>query len=132
LQSLANARVEFKGKVSDKELDKLYKSCDVVLFPVLAEPFGLVPIEAMKRGKPIICSREAGVAEIVEKANAGIIVNPLDIKQIADAILLLKEKPAMRKKLGNAGRRFVKGLETKCLVEFEHALKETVREQKFI
>jgi glycosyltransferase involved in cell wall biosynthesis len=122
LEKMAGPQVEFKGKVSDRELKGLYESCDVVLFPVLSEPFGLVPIEAMKYGKPVICSQEAGVAEVVERAGAGIIIDPLDIKQIADSILLLKKNFSLRKKLGNSGKKFVRGLSEKCLLELEQIL----------
>jgi len=122
LEKIAGPQVEFKGKVNDSELKKLYESCDVVLFPALSEPFGLVPIEAMKYGKPVICSREAGVAEVIERAGAGLIIDPLNVKQIADSILLLKKNPSLRKKLGNSGRKFVRGLSEKCLLELERTL----------
>jgi glycosyltransferase involved in cell wall biosynthesis len=122
LKKMAGPRVEFKGRVNDSELRKLYESCDVVLFPALSEPFGLVPIEAMKYGKPVICSREAGVAEVVKQAGAGVVIDPLDIKQIADSILLLKKNFSLRKRLGNSGKRFVSGLSEKCLLELEQTL----------
>jgi glycosyltransferase involved in cell wall biosynthesis len=122
LEKMAGPQVEFKGRVSDRELKGLYESCDAVLFPVLSEPFGLVPIEAMKYGKPVICSQEAGVAEVVKQAGAGIIINPLDIKQIADSILLLKKNSSLRKKLGNSGKKFVRGLSERCLRELERTL----------
>jgi glycosyltransferase involved in cell wall biosynthesis len=126
LERLADSRIEFKGRIKDEELDKTYRNCDVVLFPALAEPFGLVPIEAMKRGKPIICSKEAGVAEVVKQAEAGIIVDPLNIEQIANSILLLKRKPELRRKFGLKGKKFVKDLSKKCVLEFERVLKEAV------
>ncbi len=57
--------VDFLGEVSDDELVRLYQNCRAVIFPALQEDFGLVPVEAMAAGKPVIVNAEGGVLESV-------------------------------------------------------------------
>lgn len=106
LEALANRRVEFRGFVTDSELDKLYSSCDLVLYPVLFEPFGLVPIEAMRHGKPVICSEKAGVAEIVQEAKCGFLVDPRKPHEIAKKIEILRRDKKLRWGMGKNGKRY--------------------------
>lgn len=106
LETLANQQVEFKGDVRGAELDKLYSACDLVLYPVIWEPFGLVPIEAMRHGKPIVCSQESGVAEIINEARCGFLIDPRNIADIAEKIAILMGDEGLRKKMGKNGRRY--------------------------
>lgn len=57
--------VEFLGEVPDDQLVKLYQNCRAVIFPAQQEDFGLVPVEAMAAGKPVIVNAEGGVLESV-------------------------------------------------------------------
>jgi len=59
------ATVEFLGEVSDDKLIKLYQNCRAVIFPAEQEDFGLVPVEAMAVGKPVIVLAQGGVLESV-------------------------------------------------------------------
>lgn len=106
LEALVEPRVEFKGFVTDSELDKLYFTCDLVLYPVLFEPFGLVPIEAMHHGKPVICSEKAGVAEIVQEAKCGFLVDPRKPQEIAKKIEILRRDKKLRWEMGKNGKRY--------------------------
>ena len=63
--------VDFLGEVSDDKLIKLYQNCRAVIFPASQEDFGLVPVEAMAAGKPVIVNAEGGVLESVVDASAG-------------------------------------------------------------
>ncbi|MDZ4209876.1 MAG: glycosyltransferase [Candidatus Curtissbacteria bacterium] len=63
--------VEFLGEVSDKELVELYQNCRAVIFPASQEDFGLVPVEVMAVGKPVIANAEGGVLETVIDWPAG-------------------------------------------------------------
>lgn len=63
--------VQFLGEVSDQELILLYENCLAVIFPASQEDFGLVPVEAMAAGKPVIVNAEGGVLESVIDASAG-------------------------------------------------------------
>lgn len=127
LETLANEQVEFKGRVSDAELSKLYSMCDLLLFPALREPFGLVPIEAMHHGKPVICSMDAGVAEVVNAAQCGFLANPRDAGDIAEKMRVLLDDRDLRKKMGENGRRYIQQLtKDRFISEFERILATTI------
>lgn len=106
LEKLADQRVEFMGFVSDPKLGKLYSACDLVLYPVLFEPFGLVPIEAIHHGKPVICSKKAGVAEIIQEAKCGFLVDPRNPEEIAEKIGVLQRDKKLRFEMGKNGKRY--------------------------
>ena len=64
LQSLASGNIEFLGWQSDAELTKLYGRCRALIFPGI-EDFGIVPLEAMASGKPVVAFGEGGALETV-------------------------------------------------------------------
>ena len=61
-------KVIFPGFVTREEGDRLYKLADVFVMPSVSEPFGIVPLEAMKQGTPVIVSRQSGVSEVLTHA----------------------------------------------------------------
>jgi glycosyltransferase involved in cell wall biosynthesis len=63
--------VEFLGEVSDNELAGIYQNCRAVIFPAQEEDFGIVPVEAMSFGKPVIALKQGGVAESVVEGKTG-------------------------------------------------------------
>lgn len=64
---LAN-KVIFPGFVTREEGDRLYRMADLFVMPSVSEPFGIVPLEAMKHGTPVIVSKQSGVSEILTHA----------------------------------------------------------------
>ena len=64
-RTINNSMVEFLGEVSDDQLIDIYKNCRAVIFPAEQEDFGLVPVEAMAAGKPVIANAQGGVLESV-------------------------------------------------------------------
>lgn len=72
-----NDRIEFLGDVSDDELAKLYQGCRALIFPASQEDFGIVPVEAMAAGKPVIALDEGGVKETVIDGKTGLLVEDL-------------------------------------------------------
>ncbi len=64
--------VTFAGHVSDHERDALYAAADVAVFPSLYEPFGIVALEGMARGVPVVVSDTGGLAEVVQHDQTGI------------------------------------------------------------
>ncbi len=77
---------------------------DVFVLPSVMEGFGIVLLEAMAMGKPIIATTVGGIPEIVEDQTTGILVPPKDSSAIAQKIIYLLENPSVREKLGQAGR----------------------------
>ena len=67
-QNDSHSTVEFLGDVNDEELISLYQNCRAVIFAASQEDFGLVPVEAMAAGKPVIVNAEGGVLESVVDA----------------------------------------------------------------
>jgi glycosyltransferase involved in cell wall biosynthesis len=80
-------------------------SVDVCVLPsIRPEPFGLVLVEAMAMGKPVIATRGGGVPEVVADGETGILVPPRDPGALADALLRLAGDQALRARMGAAGR----------------------------
>lgn len=92
--------------VSEEELDKLYKNASLYIQPSLTEGFGLPPLEAMKRGVPVVSSNAGSLPEIL--GEAAIYFNPLDIDNIAEKIKKGLFDIEIRKKLTQKGFEQVK------------------------
>lgn len=88
------------------ELPLYYAMADVLLFPSLEEVYGLVMAEGAAAGLPIIASCHAGgTPEIVEDEVNGLVIEPNDITEFAEAIGLLADDPRLRARMGEASRR---------------------------
>ena len=85
-----------------------YNRCDLFCLPSAQEGFGIVFLEAMAAGKPIVAARAAAVPEVVR---SGILVEPGHPEALAEAILSLYHDPEQRKSLGAAGLRDVEQFE---------------------
>jgi glycosyltransferase involved in cell wall biosynthesis len=72
LRSIAGKTIEFKGGVSDLELSELYAGAKALIFCALDEDFGIVPVEAMAQGVPVIALAQGGVMETVVDGKTGI------------------------------------------------------------
>jgi glycosyltransferase involved in cell wall biosynthesis len=77
--------VIFKGFVDDLMLRQYYQSAALVAYPSLYEGFGLPPLEAMASGSPVVTSYSSSIPEVV--GDAAIMINPLDVSQLADALV---------------------------------------------
>ncbi len=76
----------FAGFVDDLTLKELYEASNVVTVPSINEPFGLVVLEAMFAGKPIVASKTGGIPEIIDNNANGILVDPKETEKYADAL----------------------------------------------
>ena len=90
---------------SDNENLKLdaYAACDFLALPSLGEGYGLVLLEAMAGGKPVIASRVGGIPHIVKDGTNGILIMPNNVESLVDAICLLGENAQLRGLLGING-----------------------------
>jgi glycosyltransferase involved in cell wall biosynthesis len=98
--------VRFVGYVDDKELKDFYRNCDIFVAPSLYESFGLIYLEAMAWGKPVIGCDTGGAPEIIEDGETGILIPPEDVNALAGAIINHKDEK-LRAKIGEKGRRKV-------------------------
>lgn len=90
-------RVVFLGYVPLNHLPYLYSGATVFVNVSLSEGFGLPPLEAMACGTPVVASKVSSLPEVV--GDAGILVDPNDTQQIAEALLRVIEHPALRAEL---------------------------------
>ncbi|MGW7200594.1 glycosyltransferase [Streptomyces chryseus] len=100
-------RVRFTGGVPGDEVAPLLRTADVVLCPGDYEPFGIVPLEAMACGKPVVASGVGGQLDTVADPATGRLVPPGDPEALARAAGALLADPALREACGEAGRRRV-------------------------
>ena len=83
------------------ELQSLYQSASVLLFPSLEEGFGIPVLEAMANGLPVVASRTASLPEA--GGEAALYVDPHDPQDIADKVLRAVENPELRQKMIQQG-----------------------------
>ena len=101
--------VRFLGRLSHETLLLAYSACDLFVLPSRSrsEAFGIVLLEAMARGKPVVATRVGGISYVVPDGKAGLLVPPNDPSSLASAIIRLLEDPALRRRMGRAGRLHV-------------------------
>ncbi len=101
-------QVQFIGYQSRPAVVRLLNECTVFVHPSLFEPLGIVVIEALACGKPVVATAVDGIPEIVENGRDGILVEPGDARGLAVAICQLLGDATLRERLGRAGRARVK------------------------
>ncbi|OGM98116.1 MAG: hypothetical protein A2735_00190 [Candidatus Yanofskybacteria bacterium RIFCSPHIGHO2_01_FULL_41_21] len=85
LKRLANKNIEFLGQVDDKELARRYREAKALIFPQ-EEDFGIVPLEAMASGRPVIAYRGGGAGETVIENETGIFFDTQTPQAIIEAV----------------------------------------------
>lgn len=96
--------VHWLGDLSQQELAREYNRADVFCLPSVQEGFGIVFLEAMAAGKPIVAARAAAAPEVVQD---GLVVEPEDHEALAAALLRLAREPGLKQELAERGRRRV-------------------------
>lgn len=97
-------RVRFVGRVGPAAVPELMRDADVVVQLPTYEPFGLVPLEAMASGRPVVAAQVGGLADTVVDGVTGLHVPPGDPDAAARAIAALLADPATCRRYGRAGR----------------------------
>jgi glycosyltransferase involved in cell wall biosynthesis len=102
--------VDFLGRVPEEMLANYYNRCDIFVLPSVSkaqEGFGMVLLEAMACGKPVVCTDIVGVADEVKTKGAGLIVEPSNAEELAEAISHILQDRSLAHKMGEVGRRLV-------------------------
>ena len=100
--------VVFAGRVSDEEKARYYKSAHIYCSPATGrESFGIVLLEAMAAGKPVVASNIEGYSSVLTHGRDGLLVSPKSDDELADAIATLLKDPGLRSRLAANGRRGV-------------------------
>jgi D-inositol-3-phosphate glycosyltransferase len=98
-------RVRLRGRVERADLPALLRSADAVLCVPWYEPFGIVALEAMACGVPVVATAVGGLVDTVVDGVTGIHVPPRSPDRMAAAVNCLLEDPGLRRRLGTAGAR---------------------------
>jgi hypothetical protein len=103
-----NERVVMRSFDFSNELPQAYAMSDIVLYPTSGEePFGLVPLEAMASGKPVIVTRSGGLIESVVDGVTGFVIPKEDDDMLAGRLTTLLNHRDLCEAMGQAGRRHV-------------------------
>jgi rhamnosyl/mannosyltransferase len=100
-------RVLFAGRVAEDDLPAYYQACDLLVLPSVArtEAFGVVQLEAMAAGRPVVSTDlPTGVPWVNEDGTSGLIVAPADPASLGRALQRLVEDPDYRHRLGEGAR----------------------------
>jgi glycosyltransferase involved in cell wall biosynthesis len=104
-----STRVRFAGRVGDDELPLHYALAHLTVLPstTRGEAFGLVLVESMATGTPVVASRLPGVRAVVDDGVTGLLAAPGDADELAEKIRVMLADPGLRARMGAAGRRKV-------------------------
>jgi phosphatidylinositol alpha-1,6-mannosyltransferase len=122
-----NRHIHFLSGLNVDELAACYEACEIFALPSRGEGFGLVYLEAMAHGKPVIGGSHGGAPEVIEDGVTGYLVPHGDAAQLATSIETLLSDPGLAQKMGGRGRQRVER-EFRFSV-FAKSLKKILREQ---
>jgi glycosyltransferase involved in cell wall biosynthesis len=103
--------VTFTGALPDAELEHQYRRADVFCLPSVQEGFGIVYLEAMACGLPVVATASAAIPEVVPQGRAGLLVPPGDVGALANALAELLANADQRAAYGAYGREHVEQYE---------------------
>ena len=111
--------VGFAGFIEESMKPFYYRAADVFCLPstMSAESFGIVNLEAMACSVPIVASKVGGVPDVVKDEENGLLVQPRDSEELADAIIYLLKNEDVREKIGKNGRKKVENYSWEKIAE---------------
>jgi glycosyltransferase involved in cell wall biosynthesis len=101
-------RICFPRRIHFEDMPRALAGVDIFAMPSRYEVLGVAALEASAMMKPVIASRKWGIPEVMQDGVTGILVEPEDPDSLAEAIVRLARDPAMRGKMGEEGRKFVR------------------------
>ncbi|ERT08196.1 glycosyl transferases group 1 family protein [Lyngbya aestuarii BL J] len=122
-----NDCVNFIGTVNSENLHHMYQECDLFVAASRYESFGLIYVEAMSYGKPVIGCKTGGIPEVIEEKVTGLLAQPGDSKDLAEKILKLAGDADLRHQMGQQGR-----LRVERLFSREQMAKQTIKNYSVI
>jgi phosphatidylinositol alpha-mannosyltransferase len=123
--------VEFLGRVSDHDKARYFASADIFCAPATGqESFGIVLLEAMAAGVPIVASDIHGYKQVVQRNVQGLLVEPKNQRALAAALYALARDPELRHEMGEAGRATAPDYSwprvTERIIDFYHEVRARV------
>ena len=101
------SKINFIGSVAPIDVPKYLVYADVFILPSLGEPFGLVNLEAMACGKPVISTNAGGVPDYFKDKEVGFLVEPANVDDLADAMEKFLNNHDLVDKMGQRARKYV-------------------------
>jgi glycosyltransferase involved in cell wall biosynthesis len=98
---------KFLGSLKDSELPKIYNCADVFVLPSVQEGQGIVLLEAQSSGVPVVAFNSGGVKEAMRNGETGLLVQPGNTDDLAEALIKLLNNKPLRESLGLNGRKYV-------------------------
>lgn len=121
--------VEFLGALPQADLARRMAQADVLVLPTLSEAFGLVLLEAMACGTPVVASRVGGTPDLVRDGENGFLVPPGDPRALAERVAWVLSHPAVTATMGQRARAFARAfdLEEAFLSGYDRLFQEALR-----
>ncbi len=122
-------KVIFTGFARGADLERLYAVSDLMVMPSVSEPFGLVPLEALLKGTPVIVSKQSGVSEVL---NSALKVDFWDTEEIANKILSVLEHKSLKETLESEGGKEAraqvwKKVAERCMMVYKKLVKKVTK-----
>jgi glycogen(starch) synthase len=95
-----SSQIHFTGWLTPDKVSEWYQRADILVMPSWYEPFGMVILEGMLHGLPIAATAVGGPVDILEHDKNALLFAPKDVDALADAILQLVSRPALRHRVG--------------------------------
>ncbi len=105
LQLDLGERVHFTGLLGRSEVAAVMQNAEVFVMPSRVEPFGIVALEGWRAGVPVVVTSQGGAPEFVEHRVSGLVIDPLNLAQLASALDSLLASPVLRTSLSKAARK---------------------------
>ena len=99
--------VEFVGRQPHRKVMKYMATCDIFSLPSWREGFGVVYLEAMAHGKPVIGCQGEGIEDVIEHGKTGLLVKPRDVDSLVEALDFLLSHPEEARAMGERARKLV-------------------------
>ena len=101
---VGSSEVVFLGRVSEEEKPRWYATCDIFCAPALhGESFGIVLVEAMAAGKPVVAAANSGYSTVLTGPGAKLLFPPANVPALVDRLSSLLENEGLQKRYGNWG-----------------------------
>lgn len=100
-------RVHIIGYVPDDKLVQYYQEAEFFVLPSIFEPFGMTSQEAMACGKPVIASKYGGIKQILSHNKNGLLVDPKNSTEFADAMIKILKDEQLKQSLGDEANRII-------------------------
>jgi glycosyltransferase involved in cell wall biosynthesis len=101
------SNVSFVGYFPDEKLPDLYAAADIFVLPALYENFPFAILEAQSTGLPVVSTQVGGIPELVIDGQSGLLTEPANYEQLADAIIKLLQDSSLAERLGKKARQIV-------------------------